>query len=277
MSVSPIMKKLSILLGAAVLSLVSLSTNAATLTSVPMQGGMVMPMVSYNATLARIEVMMPMEIPQLTPLLVSNPADNFDPGDPWFDAVDPSRQGASFSRRYGFVMAAMTDPLPANTQMWIRKLSGSPEVKAYRYKETAPKAWQPIFGTDGVTNAMYWSGMMFHPAFTAPPGTNDLSATFEVYLLDTTTGLEVANSSSGPLMFDWTNVADGRPTLNLAQRIMVAWPSGTTTNWVLESAHTANSATWNAVTNQPVTLDGQPSVVLEGSATQQYFRMRYAP
>ena len=277
MSVSPIMKKLLLLCRTAVLSLATVSTPAATLTSVPMQGGMLMPMVSYNATLARIEVMMPLEIPQLTPLLVSNPGDNFDPADPWFDSVDPSRQGASFSRRYGFVMAAMTDPLPANTQMWIRKLSGSPKLKAYRYKETAPKAWQPIFGTEGVTNAMYWSGMMFHPAFTAPPGTNSFTATFEVYLLDTTTGLEVPNTSSGPLVFDWTNVPDGRPVLNLAQRIVVGWPTGTTTNWLLESASTANSATWNAVTNQPVTVDSQLCVVLEGTATQQYFRMRYVP
>lgn len=271
------MNKISILLGTAVLSLVPVLTQAATLTSVPMQGGMVMPMVSYNAGDGKIHVMMPMEIPQLTPLLGSNPGDNFDPGDPWFDSVDPSRQGAAFSRRYGFVMAAMTDPLPVNTQMWIRKLSGSPMLKAYRYKDTAPKAWEPIFGTDGVTNAMYWSGMMFHPAFTAPPDTNNLTATFEVYLLDTTTGLEVPNTSSGPLVFDWTNVPDGRPALSLAPRIVVNWPSATTTNWMLESASTANSATWNAVTNQPVTMDGQPSVVLEGSATQQYFRMRYVP
>lgn len=271
------MKNVSILLSAAVLSLTSFSANSATLTSVPMQGGMAMPMVSYNAGDGKIHVMMPMEIPQLTPLLVSNPGDNFDPGDPWFNTVDPSGQGASFSRRYGFVMDANTDLLPANTQIWIRKLSGSPELKGFRYKETAPKAWEPIFGTDGVTNALYWNGMMFHPAFTAPPGTNDLAATFEVYLLDTITGLEVPNSSSGPLVFDWTNVADGRPTLSLAQRIVVGWPSGTATNWVLESASTANSTTWTAMTNAPVNVDGLPSVVLPGGAAQQYFRMRYVP
>jgi hypothetical protein len=271
------MKSIPLFLGAAVLSLASFRSPAATLANVPMQGGMAMPMVSYNATSARIEVMMPMEIPQLTPLLVSNPADNFDPGDPWFDAVDPARQGASFSRRYGFMMEAMTDPLPAGTQMWIRKLAGAPELKAYRYKDTAPKAWEPIFGADGVTNAMYWSGMMFHPAFTAPPGTNPLTATFELYLLDTTTGLEVPNSSSGPLVFDWTNVADGRPVLNLAQKIFIGWPATTTTNWILESASTANATTWTPVTNTPVSVDGQPGVVREGNAAQEFFRMRYVP
>jgi len=271
------MKNLSILLGTTVLSLAAFRSTAATLTNVPMQGGMVMPMVSYHANDGMIHVMMPTTVPQLTPLLISNPADNFDPGDPWFDSVDPSRQGASFSRRYGFVMDAMSDLLPAGTQMWIRKLSGSPELKSYRYKDTAPKAWQPIFGTDGVTNALFWNGMMFHPAFTAPPSTNNLSATFEVYLLDTTTGLEVPNSSSGPLVFDWTNAPDGRPALNLAQRVVVGWPVNTTTNWVLESAASANATTWTTVTNTPVTVDGQPCVVLEGSATQEYFRMRYIP
>jgi len=242
-----------------------------------MQGGMLMPMVSYQVSDGRIHVMMPTEAPQLTPLLVSNPTDNFNPADPWFDTVDPSRLGDSFSRRYGFVMDAMTDLLPVGTQMWIRKISGSAELKAYRYKDTAPKAWQPIFGTDGVTNALYWNGMMFHPAFTAPPGTNNLTATFEIYLLDANTGWEVPNSSSGPLVFDWTNVSDGRPALNLAQRIVVGWPSNTTTNWVLESASAANSTTWATVANAPVIVDGQPCVVLEGNATQQYFRMRYVP
>jgi hypothetical protein len=271
------MKKISILGGAAVLSLVTFAADAATLTSIPMQGGMVMPMVSYQAATGKVRVMMPAEIPQLTPLLVSNPADSFAPGDPWFDSVDPSRQGAAFSRRYGFVMDANTDLLPSGTQLWIRKLSGSPELKAYRYKETEPKAWQPIFGTNGGTNAMFWNGMMFHPAFTAPPGTNALTATFEVYLLDTTTGLEVPNSSSGPLIFDWTNVSDGRPVLNLTPRIVVGWPAATPGNWVLEAADSATATTWTVVTNPIVTVADQPGVVLEGNLTQQFFRMRFVP
>ena len=271
------MKKFAVILGAAVLSLAPAPVLAATLTTVPMQGSMVMPMVSYHATGGQIHVMMPLEIPQLTPSLVSNPADNFDPGDPWFDSIDPSRQGAAFSRRYGFVMDAMTDPLPAGTQMWIRKLSGSTDLKVYRYAGNAPKAWQPIFGTDGVTNAMHWNGMMFHPAFTAPPGTNVLTANFEVYLLDATTGLEVPNSTSGTLVFDFTNVSDERPALTLNQSLVIGWPSATATSWVLECASAPNETTWTTVTNTPVMVDGQPCVVLQGRAAQQYFRMRYVP
>lgn len=271
------MKNSLILAGAAVLSLALSQSQAATLSTVPMQGGMVMPMVAYHADHGHLHVMLDPTIPQLTPLLVSNPADNFAPGDPWFDSIDPSRQGASFSLRYGFVMDSVTEPLPSGLQIWIRKLSGSPELKAFRYRASVPKAWEPIFGTDGVTNAMYWNQGMFHPAFAAPPGTNNLTATFELYLLDSNTGEEVPNSSSGPIVFNWTNVSDGRPALSLAQKIVVAWPSETTTNWVLESASTANATTWTAVTNTPVLLDGQAAVVLDGDASQEFLRMRFVP
>jgi hypothetical protein len=257
------------------LTVAAISGRAATLTNVPFVGGMLMPMVSYNETEGMIHVMMPPEVPQLTPLMVSNPGDSFDPADPWFSALDPSAQGAAFSRRYGFVMDGNTDLLPAGTQIWIRKLSSSPGLSAYRYQETAPKALQPIFGTDGVTNALYWNGMMFHPVFAAPPGTNSFSATFEVFLLDTTTGNEVTNSSSGPLVFTWTDMPDGRPALNIGTRIVVFWPTSAT-NWAVEGTDTLPSGTWTPVTNAPVTLEGQSAVVLDPGETRRFFRMKLA-
>jgi hypothetical protein len=252
------------------------SGRAATLTAVPMQGGMVMPMVSYHSSDGKMHVMMPTTVPQLTPLLVSNPGDSFDPADPWFGALDPSAQGKAFSRRYGFVMDSNTDLLPAGTQIWIRRLSGSAGLSAYRYQETAPKALQPIFVTDGVTNALYWNGMMFHPVFAAPPGTNSLSATFEMYLLDTTTGLEMSASSSGPLVFTWTDVPDGRPSLNIGVRtlgIVVFWPTSAT-NWALEGTDALTGGTWTPVTNAPVTMEGQSAVVLEPGEARKMFRMK---
>ena len=280
----PVLKMKKSLLLAVVLTAAGAScVSAAVLTQVPVQNygednsmWMLMPMVSYHADDSSIHVMMPMAVPQLTPLLVSNPGDSFDPADPWFTSLDPSRQGASFSRRYGFMMDTV-DPLPANTQMWIRKLAGPAELKFYRYSESGPRALTPVFGTDGTTNALYWSGMMFHPVVAVPPGTNSYTATFEIYLVNTLTGQDVADSSSGTLTFEWTNADDGRPALSLAQKIVVAWPAATTTNWVLESAATANATAWNSVTNSPVTVDGQPSVVLDPDAAQQYFRMRFVP
>jgi hypothetical protein len=251
--------------------------RAVTLTSVPMQGGMVMPMVSYHAAEGRIHVMMPPEIPQLTPLLVSNPSDGFDPLDPWFTALDPSQAGMSFSRRYGFVMDTVTDPLPAGTQIWIRKTSGAAELQLFRYKGTTPKLFEPVFGTAGVTNALYWNGMMFHPVAAAPPGANGCTATFQVFLLDTTTGQEVANSSSGPLTFEWTNLPDGRPTLRCAPGGLVAWPAVTSTNWVLESAATLGEPLWLAVTNAPTVVAGENHVTCPASAGQRFFRLRFVP
>ena len=258
-----------------VLSLKSSALFAAMLTIVPMQGGMVMPMLSYHAGDGRMHVMMDPTIPQLTPLLVSNPGDTFDPADPWFDALDPSRQGRSFSRRYGFVMDAITDPLPAGTQMWIRRLSATSGLSAYRYANTEPKAFAPIFGTDGTTNALHWSGMMFHPTFTAPPGTNSYTATFEAYLVDVGTGTEVANSSTGPFVLNWTNMPDGRPGLGIGQRTVIFWPTSTT-NYVLEGADTLSGGTWTPVTNAPVTVEGQSAVLLAPEETRKFFRMKLA-
>ena len=232
-----------------------------------------MPMVSYHAEHGHLHLAMPAEVPQLIPLMVSNPGDAFDPADPWFDALDPSRQGLSFSRRYGFVMDEMTDPLPPNTAIWLRKTSGSPELGFYRYSGSEPKAWEPIFGTAGSPIARFWSGMMFHPGVTAPPGTNTLSAAFEAYLVDTTTGLEIDGSSSGPAEFTWTNLPDGRPTLDVGNRFVVAWPADAS-GYSLEWTDNLSGGTWNAVTNPPVLVDGQPTVVLKPEDAAKFFRMR---
>lgn len=249
---------------------------AATLTTVPMQGGMVMPMISYHAEHGHLHVMMPAEIPQLTPLLVSHPGDQFDPADPWFDDLDPSRKGLSFSRRYGFVMAAESDPLPPDTRIWLRKLSGSPELNFYRYSGSAPKRWEPIFGTAGSPAALEWNGMMFHPAVTAPPAAAAYTAVFEAYLVDTRTGAEVPDSSTGPFEFRFTNVPDGRPALSVARKVAVSWPAETT-GWLLEQAAQLPAAEWTPVQVTPVVIDGRPTVLLEPGAEHRYYRMRRAP
>lgn len=247
---------------------------AITLTAVPMQGGMVMPVVAYHAEHNHIHVTMPPEVPQLTPLLVSHPLDWFDPADPWFEALDPSRQGRSFSRRYGFVMDANSDPLPSGTQMWIRKVSGPAELKFYRYGHSVPKVFEPIFGTDGATNTLYWNGMMFHPAVTAPPGTNSYTAGFEVFLMNLATGQPVPDSGSGVLTFQFTNVPDGRPTLRMTTDCCIAWPSDVATNWVLEATSTPH-AEWSSVTNIPTAEGTELLVTPDREKAQQFFRMRY--
>jgi hypothetical protein len=260
----------------ALITTVSRTSPAAILTAVPMQGGMVMPMISYHAASGTVGVMLDPTIPQLTPLRISHSTDSFDPGDPWFDALDPSRQGLAFSRRYGFVMDTMTDALPPGTALWIRKISGSPDLGFFRYRNTAPKAWEPIFGTAGSPDAWRWDGMMFHPGITAPPADTDLSATFEVYLADASTGAPIAGSGTGPFQLAFTRVPDGRPTLAIAQKLVLRWPT-TQGRWILEASDNPTGSPWTPVGIEPVTLDGQPTVLLEASGTRKFYRLAPAP
>jgi hypothetical protein len=275
------MKKSAMLLGAAMAALHPLCSVSAVLTAVPMQGGMVMPLLMYQADHGRLQVTMTTEIPALTPLLVSNPADRFDPADPWYAALDPGAGGGAFSRRYGFLWdSAMSDPLPANTQVWLRKLSSTPGLDVYRYSGNPPKAFEPIFGTHGAPDARQWNLMMFHPCFVAPPGATTHQAVFEAHLVDAGTGLEVPLSGTGPFTFDFINLPDGRPVLKMvtvAGQMAVTWPAGTSANWILESAETPGAAIWEVITDAPVEVEGQPAVMLDGHAPHRVFRMRHSP
>lgn len=265
-----------LLLAGGVSVLAPAAALAATLTSVPKQGGMVMPMISYHSDHGHLHVMMPAEIPQLTPLLVSHPGDQFDPADPWFDDLDPSRRGRSFSRRYGFVMDPASDPLPPNTEIWLAKLSGPSELEFFRYAGSEPKRWEPIFGTAGSPSALAWNGMMFHPAVTAPPGTNTYVATFEAYLVDTTTGQRIEHADSGPFEFRFTNVPDGRPALEIATKLAISWPPQTVP-YVLEQADSLDAAHWVPVPETPVVIEGRPTVLVMPSTAARFYRLRQTP
>lgn len=255
--------------------IVPLAVQAATLSMVPMQGDMAMPMIAYVENEGRLHVMMPEAIPQLTPLLVSHPADSFDPAHPWFTALDPSARGLAFSRRYGWVVGGASDPLPTDTEIWLRRLSSDEGVRVYRYAANPP-AWTPIFGTEGSSHAMYWSGMMFHPVFTAPPGTNEYSATFEAYLVDSGSGTEIVGSSTGPMVFKFTTVPDARPALGAAIKFVVQWDEAAT-NWGLEWANSVTSSVWIAATNQSLTVDGASTVLMDLDGAGKVYRLRRLP
>jgi hypothetical protein len=119
---------------------------------------------------------------------------------------------------------------------------------------------------------MHWNGMMFHPTFTAAPGTAELTATFEVYLVDGNSGEEIANSGTGPFTLTWTNASDGRPQLRIDHGLVISWPSSAT-NYFLEST-TGISGSWTAVTNAPVVEGDRSSVQLAPAQAQQTFRMK---
>ena len=153
------------------------------LETVPRQGGMLMPEVWYHTDTTNVTVDLsalydvngqPI-IAQLTPLLVSDPGASFDPASPWYAYLDPSQQGLAFTRRYGYDMDVMTDYVPYNFQLWIRNLGSSPELSFFDYQDTeynptgSAPTWNPILGTAGTSNAVYWNQGMWHMAVTARP------------------------------------------------------------------------------------------------------------
>jgi hypothetical protein len=236
---------------------------------------MIMPMIKYDAAEGRLRVTVDPAIPQLIPLLASNPLDQFDPADPWFSSLDPRAEGLAFSRRYGFVMDTTSDPLPSETAIWIRKLSGSPQLEIYRYRSSVPTVWEPIFGTAGSSNALQWDGMMFHPCVAATAGTNVHAAAFEAILADSLSGIEIPGTGTGPFELNWTTVPDGRPSLQIGYKVAIS--CRVDSGWVLEASDALPAATWVTVTNSPVMIDGQSTVVLESSQGRKFYRMRRLP
>jgi len=132
----------------------SVPIHAAILATVPRQGSMLMPEVYYheNTDSVTVDLSAINVIAQLTPLLVSNPNDSFNPADPWFQYLDPSQQGLAFSRRYGFDMDVMSDYVPDNRALWIRNLGSSPALSFFDYNDYVyPLTWNPILGTAGTS------------------------------------------------------------------------------------------------------------------------------
>jgi hypothetical protein len=250
-----------------------------------MQGGMVMPMLAYHANDGSLTVRLESTVPELVPLAASNPDDRFDPADPWFEMLDPSRQGLAFSRRYGFVMDVASDPLLGGTTIWLRKLSSSPELAFFRYRAMGSRMWEPIFGTGGTTNTIPWDGTMFHPAITAPPVAGQLTATFEAFLADAT-GEPVGGSTTAPFTFNWSVVADPRrPQLSISRVIEVGDPTGqpgsvvlgwptAMTNFVVEAASTSSSPAWQEIPTQTLVSNDTTMVFLEVTNTATIFRLR---
>jgi hypothetical protein len=61
----------------------------------------------------------------------------------------------------------------------------SPGLDSYFYRDTNTlEQFTPVFDSAGAHDYILWSGVMWHPAFTAPAGTGNYSATFEVFLAD---------------------------------------------------------------------------------------------
>jgi hypothetical protein len=250
--------------------------NAAVVTSVPMQGAMVHVSLAYDAAQNSVVAHVDPVVPELKPLDISNPTDQFSAADPWYSYLDSSQQGLAFNRQYGFVPDALTDPLPQGTGIWIRNLSLTPGITAFRYRSTDPKAWEPMFGCGGSSTVWQWNMAMFHPAMAAPALAGTHSGVFEAFLVDLQTGQPVPGVATATFELDWTVAASARPALTLERKIQLRWPSSAT-NYVLQTAAALDATTWTTVTNTPVVSDGNNAVILDEAVGHCFFRLVRTP
>lgn len=245
------------------------SALAAALSTIPMQGSMVMPMVSYHADTGALTAHVDPAVVQLTPLLASNPNDAFNSSDPWFADLDAAAKGLCFSRRYGFVMGASSDPLPPGAAMRIRMLEKSEGLLAFRYRSNPP-VWEPIFGTAGASPVFAWDGTMFHPTFAARPGTNSFVAHMEAFLVNAASEQPLPGGNAGPFTLSFTNTPDPRPSLIVAAG-QIRWPESTN-RFALQSCDDLLRGQWTDVASAPAQGNGT-AADLPTSPGSRYYRL----
>ncbi len=243
-----------------------------TLTNVPMQGAMVHVGFAFHAGHNELHAHIDPALPVLTSLADSQPEAMFDAADPWYDLLDPHHQGQAFNRQYGFVVDGESDPLPAGASIWIRQLSASAGLQAFRYRSTDPKAWEPMFGTAGSTNVFDWSLTMFHPAYACPVNSGPHEASYEAFLVDAATGEPLAGVEPAPFTLTWAVAGQEMPVLSLAPKLALTW-TGSGTNYVAEVSANLAEGPWTALTNTPVNLDGQLTLLLTPEASERFYRL----
>jgi hypothetical protein len=127
------------------------------------------------------------------------------------------------------------------------------------------------------------SSLIYKGSVAAAPGVTNVTGSFVLPAGDYTIfigGNDPANKTSDTALSPYgiavTFSVTPTPSLSIAEKVFVAWPSGTPTNWLLQSAASVNATNWASVTNIPMTLNGQPGVLLDKGA-QGYFRWGYVP
>jgi hypothetical protein len=117
----------------------------------------------------------------------------------------------------------------------------------------------------------YKSGGTVSGSFTLPAGD------YTIFI----GGNDIANKTAGTALSGFgisaTLAVSPTPFLTVAPKVFLAWPSGITTNWVLQTAASPADTNWTTLPNRPVTVDGKPGVMLDMDANQQFFRFNYVP
>jgi hypothetical protein len=94
-------------------------------------------------------------------------------------------------------------------------------------------------------------------------------------------GNDILNKTSNTALAAYgisaTLTVSSAPILSIAPKVFVAWSAEIPADWVLQSSLKIIPATWTAVTNTPVVVDGVKGVLLEFGARGSYFRFNEAP
>ena len=94
-------------------------------------------------------------------------------------------------------------------------------------------------------------------------------------------GNNIANKTSdtalSPHGISVTLSVSPTPAVSIAAKVFVALPTGSTTNWVLESATSLTSTNWTGLGYAPISADGQRGVLLDSGTAAQFFRLRSNP
>jgi hypothetical protein len=195
-----------------------------------------MPMTMLNITLGAGNVLAIQDlstkspfntIPQTYPVLSTvATAGTFDPAKPW--AV---LNGTAYSRRLGWNpgtgmnATAIQAAFGANASIWIEKISSSPGLETFQAIglygvnangtttiDPAANGYAPIFGTASSSAKWQWDYMMDHNANAVPAAyittpNQAFSATYRIYVGDSTTGADIAPSAATTTAWGWTGPA----------------------------------------------------------------------
>lgn len=207
--------------------------HATLITAVPGpddQGGMIMPMVTIDATSGtgsnptagsiQISFNVP-EIPQLHSIQHWSPGNWFAETAAWRnDLSSPAGVGGTpvanagngdlFNNQYGFMFMSMNTmgmaAIPEDKSLGIRLDSiSSPDLKSFNYGN-ADNRWDQVFAA--VDSQVLWNGTMWHNYFTLPASAEPglYTAVFEIFIADTpftgTTGFAQYDAAAEDAMMD---------------------------------------------------------------------------
>lgn len=214
--------------------LASAHVNAATLTAIPspmQQGGMIhADVVFLDQSTDTFEVTLHHGSPEMKPLSIWSPGNDFDPSDPWYSELDPSQHAKPFNSQYGLLIdTTFSDPLPVGKSLGIRVLSMDAGLTGYFYRGTdGSEEFSALLGEAG--DAVLWSGAMWHPVFVADaPGI--YMTTLEFFVADETlsgfveptTALNDPGYSTGTVTLMLTAVPEPHTYALLAGAVCLGW------------------------------------------------------